>query len=164
MRAVIFALLGVVVLILAGCSSAVQPYTGPEVTRIAVYKDARKMFLLNNGKILKSYNIDLGFAPIGDKEFEGDGKTPEGSYRIDRRNPNSDFYLSIGLSYPNVNDVAEARAQGKSPGGDIFIHGESRNKNFRGTDWTWGCISVSNQEMVEIYRMVKLNTIITVAP
>lgn len=164
MRAVIFALLGVAMVVLAGCSSAVQPYNGPEVTRIAVYKGARKMFLLHDNKILKSYNIDLGFAPSGDKEFEGDGKTPEGAYRINRRNPNSDYYLSIGLSYPDVSDVAYARAQGKSPGGDIFIHGESRNKNFRGTDWTWGCISVSNQEMVEIYRMVKLNTVITVAP
>lgn len=164
MRAIVFALLGAIAVILAGCSSGVQPYNGPEVTRILVYKDARKMFLLHNEKILKSYNIDLGFAPEGDKQFEGDGKTPEGSYRINRRNPNSDFYLSIGLSYPDVKDVAEAKALGKSPGGNIFIHGESRNKNFRGTDWTWGCIAVSNKEMVEIYKMVKLNTIITVNP
>lgn len=164
MRAAILALLGVAILILAGCSSGVSPYSGPEVTRIAVYKDARKMFLMHDDKILKSYNIDLGFAPVGDKKFEGDGKTPEGAYRINRRNPNSDFYLSIGLSYPDVKDVAEARAMGKKPGGNIFIHGESRNKNFRGTDWTWGCIAVSNQEMVEIYRMVRLNTIITIKP
>lgn len=164
MRAIIFALLGVAALALAGCSSGIKPYTGPEVTRIVVYKDARKMFLLHNSKILKSYNIDLGFAPEGDKKIEGDGKTPEGTYRIDRRNPNSDFYLSIGLNYPNVKDVAEAKALGKSAGGDIFIHGESRNRNFRGTDWTWGCIAVSDKEMVDIYRMVKLNTIITVNP
>ena len=164
MRANILTLIGVVALFLAGCSSDVQPYNGPEVTRIAVYKDARKLFLMHNGKILKSYNIDLGFAPTGDKKIEGDGKTPEGIYRIDRRNPNSSFFLSLGISYPDTKDVAEARAQGKSAGGDIFIHGESRNKNFRGTDWTWGCISVSNKEMIEIYRMVKLNTIITLHP
>lgn len=164
MRAIILTLIGVVALVLAGCSSGVKPYNGPEVTRIAVYKDARKLFLLHDGKILKSYDIDLGFAPEGDKKIEGDGKTPEGHYRINRRNPNSDFFLSIGLSYPDTTDVAEARALGKSAGGDIFIHGESRNKNFRGTDWTWGCISVSNKEMIEIYRMVKLNTIISLYP
>lgn len=164
MRALLFSLIGVVAMIMAGCSSGVQPYTGPEVTRIVVFKDSRKMFLMHNAKILESYNIDLGFAPSGDKKIEGDGKTPEGNYRIDRRNPNSDFYLSLGLSYPNTKDVAEAKALGKSAGGNIFIHGESRNKNFRGTDWTWGCISVSNKEMIEIYRMVKLNTIITVNP
>ncbi|WP_380056004.1 murein L,D-transpeptidase family protein [Falsihalocynthiibacter sp. SS001] len=164
MRALIFALLGAITLIVAGCSSGMKPYTGPEVTRIAVYKDARKMFLLHNGKILKSYNIDLGFAPEGDKKVKGDGKTPEGHYRIDRRNPNSDYYLSIGMSYPNASDVAEAKALGQEPGGDIFIHGESKNKSFRGTDWTWGCIAVSNKEMIDIYRMVKLNTIISVYP
>ena len=81
------------------------------------------MYLYSNKKAVKSYNIDLGFAPIGDKKIEGDGKTPEGRYYIDRKNPKSAYHLSLGISYPNKNDKAEAKQLGKSPGKDIFIHG-----------------------------------------
>ena len=83
------------------------------------------MYLFHHDKVLKDYEIDLGFSPIGDKYYEGDGKTPEGTYIIDRRNPTSKFHLSIGISYPNAQDRAEAAALGKPPGGDIFIHGNS---------------------------------------
>lgn len=161
MRVVIIALLCAV---LAGCSNDPFAYDGPEVTRIVVFKEKRKMYLLNEGDVLTSYDIDLGFAPVGHKEIEGDGKTPEGNYLIDRRNPNSKFYLSIGLNYPNTADVAAAKALGKSAGGDIFIHGESDSKSTLGTDWTWGCISVSDKEMLEIYSMVQIDTLITIAP
>src|SRR6056297_1334241 len=131
---------------LAGCAqkSKFRSYYGPEVTRVIVKKGEREMFLLHHRRVLKRYKVELGFAPEGHKQFEGDGKTPEGTYLIDRRNPNSSFHLSLGISYPNAQDVAEARALGKSPGGDIFIHGQ---KNpfvpNTGEDWTWGCISVS---------------------
>lgn len=151
---------GTAALALAGCAtkSKFQRYNGPEVTYVIVNKGAREMFLLHNQKILKKYTIDLGFAPIGDKFYEGDGKTPEGTYLIDRRNPNSKFHLSLGISYPNAHDIAQARALGKQPGGDIFIHGESKPWKLGKNDWTWGCIAVPNEEMEKIYAMVKNGT------
>jgi len=150
--------------ILASCGSKFKTYNGPEVTRIFVYKEQRKMLLMHNSKILKSYDFDLGFAPSGDKEIEGDGKTPEGNYFIDRRNPNSKFHLSLGISYPNAADRAHAKALGKSPGGDIFIHGRGpRIKNPK-ADWTWGCIAVKDRQIETIYAMVKTGTPITILP
>ena len=141
---------------LAGCSGGVMRYTGPEVTRIQVFKGARTMQLLHHQSLLKTYRFDLGFEPVGHKMQEGDGRTPEGAYRIDRKNPNSRFHLSVGISYPNASDVAAARARGVSPGGDIFIHGTP--DRFTGQpDWTWGCIAVTNDEMDEIYAMVETN-------
>jgi len=146
-------------LTLGSCSSSkFLSYSGPEVTRIVVFKGERRMYLLNENRSLKAYDIDLGFAPDGHKQIEGDGKTPEGHYIIDRRNPNSEFYLSLGISYPNENDRAKAAALGQSPGGDIFIHGAARPFDKRGEDWTWGCISVSNREMEKIYSMVEIGT------
>lgn len=161
-----FLLVSAAVLAVSGCSgSKFRRYNGPEVTGIVVNKADREMFLLHHGKVLRKFDIELGFAPVGDKQFEGDGKTPEGTYLIDRRNPNSSFHLSLGISYPNAQDVAEARALGKSPGGDIFIHGQ---KNpfvpNTGEDWTWGCVSVSNREMEDIYAMVKNGTPIQINP
>lgn len=150
---------------LSGCASKFKTYRGPEVTQILVYKSDRKMYLMHHDRALKSYNIDLGFAPEGHKQFEGDGKTPEGTYRIDRRNPNSEFYLSVGLNYPNTRDVAFATSQGKRPGGDIFIHGQpNRVKKVSRRDWTAGCIAVKNSEIEDIYAMVKDGTLITIYP
>lgn len=140
-------------------------YTGPEVTRIIVLKEQRKMFLMHGSTTLKDYDIDLGFTPIGHKRFEGDGKTPEGEYYINRRNPRSDFFLSIGISYPNENDIEVAKAAGRSPGGDIFIHGQPNRKSKAGDrDWTWGCIAVTNEEMAEIYSMVPTGVPISIYP
>jgi len=143
---------------LVGCGPTIKQYAGPEVTRIVVQKGQRRMYLLHNQTVLKSYNVDLGFAPVGHKTVRGDGKTPEGSYFIDRRNPNSDFHLSIGLSYPNAEDVAAAKERGESPGGDIFIHGARKRRDRKGPDWTAGCISVSNREVEDIYAMVRIGT------
>ena len=108
--------------------------------------------------------MSLGFAPVGHKQVEGDGRTPEGDYLIDRKNPNSNFHLSLGVSYPNSQDVEVARALGQSPGGDIFIHGgPKRDSNADPeSDWTWGCISVSDREIEEIYSMVNVGTIISI--
>lgn len=151
--------------ILASCGgSKFQTYNGPEVTRIFVHKAERRMLLVHNEKILKAYDIDLGFGPTGHKEIEGDGKTPEGTYYIDRRNPNSKYHLSLGISYPNARDTAKARAMGKSPGGDIFIHGRGPLIKNPDEDWTWGCISVTDREVEEIYAMVKNGTPITILP
>ncbi|MFT7593669.1 MAG: murein L,D-transpeptidase YafK [Paracoccaceae bacterium] len=148
-------------LAIPGCSSKFKAYNGPEVTSVVVNKGARSMFLLHHEEILEQYKFDLGFAPVGDKKIYGDGKTPEGTYRIDRHNPNSSFHLSVGISYPNARDVAEAKAQGKSPGGDIFIHGQPNLLKAKGPDWTAGCIAVKNREIEQIYAMVKRGTLIT---
>jgi murein L,D-transpeptidase YafK len=113
---------------------------------------------LNGTRVLKSYNVHLGFSPRGHKSIEGDGRTPEGQYIINRRNPNSEFHLSIGISYPNVDDIARARALGKSPGGDIFIHGRPKKYRDGKRDWTAGCIAVTDRQMEEIYSMVKNGT------
>lgn len=150
---------------LASCAPDWQePYSGPEVTRIVVMKSSRKMYLLHQSKVLKDYDIDLGFNPEGHKRFEGDGRTPEGSYIIDRRNPKSQFHLSLGISYPDANDVAVARAAGKSPGGDIFIHGGPRPFDRKGPDWTAGCISIPDKEIETVYRMVRTGTRIDILP
>lgn len=156
--------------VLAGCSgrrgNKFKRYDGPEVTGIVVNKGDRRMYLVGDDRVLKKYKISLGFAPEGDKQFEGDGKTPEGTYIIDRRNPNSRFHLSLGISYPNAQDVAEARAMGKSPGGEIFIHGqENPFSRYKSTEnWTLGCIAVKNKEIEVIYAMVKNGTPITINP
>ncbi len=152
-------------LISCGKPSKFKSYNGPQVTQILVDKTARKMWLLHGTKVLKSYKIDLGFAPAGHKFQEGDGRTPEGIYRINRRNPNSSYHLSLGINYPNNQDRAKARAAGVSPGGDIFIHGGPvLRKNRKKADWTAGCISVTNKQMEEIYAMVKDGTPILVKP
>lgn len=156
------ALIGAMFVSISGCASKFRTYDGPEVTRIAVFKDQRRLYLLHGDAVLKSYEIDLGFAPTGDKQIEGDGKTPEGAYVIDRRNPNSEFHLSIGINYPNRRDIAEARAMGKNPGGDIFIHGQGNPISRLGNDWTWGCIAVTNSEIEEIYAMVRDGTPIAI--
>ena len=153
-----------VFLALAACSSKFRSYNGPEVTRVAVFKTERTMLIYHNDEVLARHSIDLGFAPRGAKQFEGDGKTPEGRYLIDRRNPKSSFHLSLGISYPNAEDIAAARAAGKPPGGDIFIHGKAKPLQKRGTDWTAGCISVSNREIEQIYAMVKNGTVIDIYP
>lgn len=151
----------VVALILSGCSSKFQTYDGPEITQIAVFKSSRRMYLFHHDTVLKAYDVDLGWAPEGDKKVEGDGRTPEGLYRIDRRNPNSQFHLSIGIDYPRAHDIAEAKSLGQSPGGDIFIHGRGLIPS-RDPDWTWGCIAVTNDEIEEVYAMVRDGTPISI--
>lgn len=150
---------------LSACGdSKFRSYHGPKVTKVVVYKDARKMQLFHNATVLKTYPISLGFAPTGHKQFEGDGKTPEGLYYIDRRNPRSRYHLSIGISYPNEADIAFAKAQGKEPGGEIFIHGRSGYRGKNRGDWTWGCIAVPDRQMEDIYAMVKDGTPIQITP
>lgn len=150
--------------LLAACGSKFRTYDGPPVTQILIYKGQRRMYLLNGRTALKTYKIGLGGNPVGHKQFEGDQKTPEGLYYIDRRNPNSTYHLSLGISYPNDTDRAEAEAMGKKPGGDIFIHGRARKNRRRGKDWTAGCIAVKDGEMEEVYSMVRVGTPILILP
>ncbi len=161
----IFRMLALLALLaVAGCASKFQRYDGPEVTHVLVNKGERRMHLFHHDKVLESYDIGLGFAPIGHKSVEGDGRTPEGQYWIDRRNPNSAYHLSIGISYPNAADRAAAAALGKSPGGDIFIHGTPKAFRRAPPDWSAGCITVKNREIEQIYAMVRDGTPITINP
>ncbi len=157
-------LLAFCVLLALGACSKFRTYNGPEVTRVVVMKSQRMMYLYHYDEVLASHRISLGFAPTGHKRFEGDGRTPEGRYYIDRRNPNSKFHLSVGISYPNERDIEVAREAGRSPGGDIFIHGQAEKKRKKSEDWTAGCISVSNREIEKIYAMVQDGTVIDIYP
>ncbi|MDA5092955.1 L,D-transpeptidase family protein [Aliiroseovarius sp. KMU-50] len=165
---ILIAILAIIgVMGLASCAKktkTVRKYYGPEVTQVVISKQHRKMYLLHHQEVLKSFDVDLGFAPEGPKQFQGDGKTPEGRYHINRRNLRSAFHLSLGISYPNVQDIAFAKAQGRKPGGDIFIHGARRKQDPEGPDWTAGCISVSNQEIEEIWLMVRDGTTVDILP
>lgn len=161
-RAVLATAFSALAVSLAGCGkpkSKFKSYSGPEVTRVVVMKSDRRMYLMHHQKVLKAYDVHLGFAPEGHKQFEGDGKTPEGAYLINRRNPNSTYHLSIGISYPNEQDREFAKAHNKSPGGDIFIHGGPRpGLDPSGPDWTVGCVAVTNDEVEDVYAMVKNGT------
>lgn len=152
------------ILVVSGCADKIKSYDGPDVTRVVVFKGTHQMHLMHNDDPLATYDIDLGFAPKGSKKIEGDGRTPEGDYYIDRRNPDSAFHLSLGISYPNRTDVARARALGQPAGGDIFIHGGRRSGDPKRPDWTAGCISVPNRDIERIYAMVRMGTPITIYP
>ncbi len=130
--------------------------------RVVVWKKHRRLELWHGPKLLHSYRIALGGNPSGHKTQQGDQKTPEGAYVIDRRNPRSQFYKSLHVSYPNAADRAQARRRGVHPGGDIFIHGGSPQNNVR--DWTWGCVAVTNQEIDEIWGLVRDGTPIEIKP
>ena len=134
---------------------------GDTIDCIEVYKDNREMRVYSNGKLLKTYDIALGFRPRGKKQFQGDGKTPEGVYYINDKNPNSIAHKNLGISYPNHEDMQNARESGMSPGGDVKIHGLMRRwKKFgmfhKYVDWTGGCIAVTDSEMDELYKHTKI--------
>ncbi len=159
-------LTGAVPLLLLGCGTSgprFLSYDGPQVTQVFVSKERRQMYLLHNQDVLSKYDIELGFAPQGHKRERGDGRTPEGLYFIDRRNPRSRYHLSLGISYPNRADRLAADAAGIDPGGDIFIHGENQ-EGPNGQDWTAGCIAVKDKEMEVVYAMVGKGTPIYIAP
>lgn len=150
-------LAGATALSLSACARNVS--TLPVADAVVVTKNKREMFLVAGGKTVRKYKVELGFSPDGHKIKEGDGRTPEGVYFIDRKNPRSDFHLSLGINYPNSADLARAEAMGVDPGGDIFIHGGPRPKVDRtGADWTAGCIAISNREIEEVYAMVRMGT------
>lgn len=149
---------------LTACSKF-KTYNGPEVTEIFVFKENRKMYLMHHQTALAEYDVHLGFSPYGHKQQKGDGRTPEGSYRINRRNPDSAFHLSVGLDYPNDTDRKIAKEVGVSPGGDIFIHGgPTRKEDKNKADWTAGCIAVTNKKIEDIYAMVRDGTPIHIFP
>lgn len=145
------------------------PISGAKSDRIRVEKAARRLTLFRGTTALKSYRIALGREPIGPKREEGDRRTPEGLYKIDRRKPDSDFHLALHISYPNAQDVAQAEARGVSAGSDIMIHGLRNGSGWLGKlhrrrDWTNGCVAVTNREIEEIWRVVPDGTPIEIRP
>jgi len=136
--------------------------------KVVVLKRERKLLLLQGDKTLKTYRISLGANPAGTKTHQGDHKTPEGQYILDRHNEHSLYHRSIHISYPNPEDVARARHLGLSPGGYIFLHGLPNGyqpaANQTLGDWTDGCIAVRNSEIDEIFRAVRDGTPIEIRP
>jgi len=139
----------------------------PQADRIVVVKSTRTMTLFNGGQVLKTYKVALGGAPVGPKRIQGDHKTPEGNYIITSRNEHSQFHLALRISYPSAADRARARTLRASPGGDIMIHGLPNgyaDARYTRTDWTDGCIAVTNAEIEEIWRLVPVGTRVEIRP
>jgi outer membrane protein assembly factor BamD (BamD/ComL family) len=137
--------------------------------KVLIEKKERRLTLFSKGEVIKTYKIALGGDPVGPKERQGDNKTPEGTYIIDSRNGNSDYHLSLHISYPNEKDKMRAKELGVSPGGDIMIHGIKNGFSLAGAshaevDWTKGCIAVTDEEMDEIYKFVPNGTIVEIRP
>ncbi len=143
-----------------------EPFTGT-ADFVLVDKSDRTLMLFAGGEVVRTYEgIAFGGAPTGHKQFEGGERTPEGRYTIDTRNPDSAYYLSLRISYPNARDRAHAEEQGRDPGGDIFIHGQPNGlpAGRLPGDWTDGCIAVSNAEMDELWSAVADGTPIKIRP
>ena len=141
----------------------------PQADRILVKKSERKLYLLQQERVLKAFDVALGLMPKGAKEREGDFRTPEGLYHVETKKPDSDYFLAIKVSYPNAKDLAHARDLGVDPGGQIMIHGQPNNpkydeRRYQGWDWTDGCIAVSNSDMVDIWLMTSESTPIEIRP
>ena len=141
----------------------------PHADRIIVHKKARTMELMHAGRAIKTYKIALGGNPVGPKTQQGDHRTPEGVYVIDRRNLHSQFHRALHISYPNAADRERARKLGVPPGGDIYIHGLPNGYGFigpahRAREWTDGCIAVTDQEIEEIWRLVDNGTPVDIRP
>jgi murein L,D-transpeptidase YafK len=154
---------------LASPMSVISASDFPQADLIVVEKGDRKLILLKDGEAFRTFDIALGMYPVGDKEREGDQKTPEGKYRIDTRMPNSDFFLSLHITYPNGQDTQQARKKGENPGGQIMIHGQPNNPTYSAAfydkeDWTNGCIAVSNSDMIDLWLMVPDNIPIEIRP
>jgi murein L,D-transpeptidase YafK len=151
-----------------GVSSAADKTPKETAERIVIEKSARTMTLMSGGQVLKTYKVALG-NPVGTKEQEGDGKTPEGTYFIDSKNPHSHFHRALHISYPNPADRERARKLGVNPGGDVEIHGLPWTFGWLGSlhrikDWTSGCIAVTNSEIEEIWPLVSVGTPVEIRP
>ncbi|MDP6436067.1 MAG: L,D-transpeptidase family protein [Gammaproteobacteria bacterium] len=136
---------------------------------VLVKKSKRKLYLIRDEEILREFDIALGLMPEGHKLQEGDFRTPEGSYKLTNRRIDSDFFMSIQVSYPSAEDVEVAKALKVKPGSYIMIHGQPGNPKkpadyYASYDWTDGCIAVSNAAMVDIWQLTKVNTPITITP
>ena len=141
----------------------------PIADEVIIVKSDRELHLMNAGRVFRTFKVALGIVPEGDKKEEGDFKTPEGRYLLDTRNPSSDFFLSIHVSYPSAADRREASQEGVPPGGAIMIHGQPNLPKYSETyyqtqDWTNGCIAVSNSDMIDIWLMTGDDTPVEIRP
>jgi murein L,D-transpeptidase YafK len=146
-----------------------EKYATPKADRIVVHKAARTLELMRGDTVLRSYHIALGRHPNGQKMQAGDGRTPEGTYTIDGRKMESEYHLSLHISYPDAYDIRRAHALGAEPGGAIMIHGQPNVLNAEGKarllkDWTAGCIALTNTEIDEVWRLVDDGTLIDIYP
>jgi murein L,D-transpeptidase YafK len=149
---------------LAGPAGMLQP-----VDRVVVHKAKRLMELYRDGSLVASYKVSLGLVPTGQKQREGDYRTPEGSYRLTRRNAQSDFFLAVQVSYPELADIAIARRNGWAPGGAIMVHGlpnllKYSRERYLSNDWTDGCIALSNEDMLDFWLLTGQGTPIEIRP
>jgi len=141
----------------------------PIATHVVVHKAERRLEIFQGDDPLREFRIALGGDPLGHKQFEGDSRTPEGRYMLGARNPRSEFFLSMHVSYPNTADTARARKLGRRPGGLIMVHGQpnvpSRSPSYyENEDWTDGCIALTNADMMEFWLLVPSNTPIDIRP
>ena len=141
----------------------------PAIDHLVVRKSERKLFLMHGDTVVRSYKVALGLNPVGQKERAGDFRTPEGQYRLIRRNPRSDYFLSMQVSYPNDSDLKRARRKHWDTGGSIMIHGLPNQLKhtplyYEMSDWTDGCIAVTNADMVEIWLLTPDNAPIEILP
>jgi len=166
----LYAGLAVLLLACAALPTALGSASGfPVADLVIVEKANRKLHLVKDGETFRTFRIALGIRPVGDKTQEGDFRTPEGRYLLDSRNPHSEYFLSIHVSYPNQADRLEANRNGVDPGGAIMIHGQPNEPSqsetyYRTQDWTNGCIAVSNSDMIDIRLMTGENTPIEIRP
>jgi murein L,D-transpeptidase YafK len=141
----------------------------PAVDHLVVHKTEWRLLLLHGDTVVRSYKIALGLNPVGTKERAGDFRTPEGRYYLTRRNPRSDYFLSIQVSYPNETDMRRAHKNHWDAGGSIMIHGlpnqlKHEPKYYEISDWTDGCIALSNADMVEVWLLTPDNAPIDILP
>ena len=140
-----------------------------KIDAIVVYKSKHQLLAFFKGKLIKTYTIALSKNSKGSKQYEGDQKTPEGVYYINDKNPNSGWHKNLGISYPNHEDIKQAKILGKRTGGDIKIHGLKNSRSYIGKfhrwrDWTLGCIALTNEEIDELYDAVSLGCKIEIKP
>ena len=143
--------------------------TAAAVDHVVVFKSHRMMFLMKNGQEVRRYRIELSDRSVGHKQYEGDRRTPEGTYYLDYVKDNSTYYRAFHISYPNEQDVARARSRGQRPGGMIMVHGQPRalgsyHARVQRRDWTNGCIALLNSEIDEFISLVEPGTPITINP
>lgn len=160
--------LAVAIALAAGAGAPAEAREG-KADRIVIDKSERSLILMQGDRPLRRYDVALGAAPKGAKQFEGDQRTPEGLYRIDFRNADSGFHKALRISYPSEADRMRALEAGLDPGGQIMIHGLKNGQAWlgerhRADDWTDGCIAVTNAEIDEIWSLVDLGTPVEIHP
>ena len=141
----------------------------PIADSIVIEKKARRLTLYHHGRRIRSYLVALGANPVGDKQYAGDRRTPEGVFFIDDKNEKSDFHMALHISYPDSAHTARAAAMGLSPGGGILIHGLPNSKGATGAfhrtvDWTDGCIAVTDEEIEGLWSAVMVGTPVQIKP